>query len=240
MKCKWNFVLGKDSGKTFAPDQKRWTKKTLDCSLLLMLPFDVWNWHDQSCWSLLGTMRRPQELLRHQPQPRMLHHRLAPRTSYFQTSCLIRWRTTICIVVVFQSLSHLQLFVTPWTAPHQASLSFTISQSLLKFMSIEWVMLSKTISFSATLFSFCLQSVPASGSFLMSQLFTTGGQSIGASASTSVLPMSIQDWFPLGLSGFILLSKLFSRVFSSTIIQKHQFFGAQPSFWSISQRNRIY
>ena len=209
MKCKWNFVLGKDSGKTFAPDQKRWTKETLDCSLLLMLPFDVWNWHDQSCCSLLGTMRRPQE----QPQPRMLHHRFAPRTSYFQTSCLIRWRTTICIIVVFQSLSHLQLFVTPWTAPHQASLSFTISQSLLKFMSIEWVMLSKTISFSATLFSFCLQSVPASGSFLMSQLFTTGGQSIGASASASVIS-NMQNSFSLGLTGLISLqSKGLSRVF---------------------------
>ena len=71
---------------------KRWTKETLDCSLLLTLPFDVWD--DQSCCSLLGTMRRPQGLLRHQPEPGMLHHRFAPRTSYFQTSRLIRWCTT--------------------------------------------------------------------------------------------------------------------------------------------------
>ena len=99
-----------------------------------------------------------------------------------------------------------------------------------------------TISSSPTLFSFCLQSVPASGSFLMSQLFTTGGQSIGSSLMLQHQSFQwvFQDWFPLGLTGFILLSKVFSRVFSSTTIQKHQFFGAQPSFWSNSQRNRIY
>ena len=76
-----------------------------------------------------------------------------------------------------------------------------------------------------------LQSFPASGSFQMSRFFTLGDQSIGASAS--VLPMNIQDWFPLGLTGLISLqSKGFSRVFSSTTVWKHQFFGAQPSLWS--------
>ena len=85
-----------------------------------------------------------------------------------------------------------------------------------------------------TISSFCLQSFPASKSFPMSQLFT-GGQSIWASASVSVLPMNIQSWFPLGLTGlFSLLSKGLSRVFSSTTIWKHQFFSAQPSLWSIS------
>ena len=86
-----------------------------------------------------------------------------------------------------------------------------------------------TISSSVIPFS-RFQSFPASGSFLMSQLFTSGGQSIGASAS--VLPMNIQDWFPLGFTGLIsLLSKRLSRVFSSITVQKHQFFSAQPSLW---------
>ena len=79
-------------------------------------------------------------------------------------------------------------------------------------------------------FSFCLQSFPASGSFQMSQLFTLGGQSIGVSASTSVLPVNIPDWFPLGWTGWISLqSKGLSRAFSNTTVQKNQFFGAQLS-----------
>ena len=84
-------------------------------------------------------------------------------------------------------------------------------------------------------FSFCLQSFPASGSFPMSQLFSSGGQSIRVSASASVLPMNIQDWFPLGWTGWISLqSQGLSRVFSNTTVQKHQFFGAQYSLWSNS------
>ena len=82
-----------------------------------------------------------------------------------------------------QLLSHVLLFVTPWTAVHQASLSFPISWSLLKLMSIKSVMPSSAIPFSS-----CLQSFPASGSFQMSQLFASGGRSIGVSASASVLP----------------------------------------------------
>ena len=84
-------------------------------------------------------------------------------------------------------------------------------------------------------FSSCLQSFPASMSFPMSLLFASGDQNIGASASASVLPMNIQGLFPLGLTGLISLqSKGLSRVFSSTLIRKHQFFGAQPSLWSNS------
>ena len=84
-------------------------------------------------------------------------------------------------------------------------------------------------------FSSYLQSLPASGSFLMSQVFMSGGWSIGASASASVLPMNIQGWFPLGLTGLISLkSRGLSRVFSNTTVQKHQFFDAQPSLWSNS------
>ena len=90
-----------------------------------------------------------------------------------------------------------------------------------------------TISSSVTPFSFCPQSFPASGAFPMSWLFPLSGQRIGASAS--VLPMNIQGWFSLGLTGLISLqSKRLSRVFSSTTVRKHQFFGAQPSLWSNS------
>ena len=102
-------------------------------------------------------------------------------------------------VVVVQLLSGVWLFATPFTAAHQASLSFTIFQSLLKLMSIESMMPSNHL----VLFSSCLQSFLASGSFLMSQLFSSGSQSIGALASASVLPMNIQDWFPLQLTGLI-------------------------------------
>ena len=90
-----------------------------------------------------------------------------------------------------------------------------------------------TISSSVIPFT-CLQSFPASVSFPMSQFFTSGGQSIGASASASVLPMNIQDWFTLELTGLISLkSKGLSRVFSSTTVWKHQFFGTQPSLFLI-------
>ena len=92
-----------------------------------------------------------------------------------------------------------------------------------------------TISSSVIPFSSCLQSFPASGSFPMSQPFTSDGQSTGASASASLLPRNIQGWFPVGLTGLISkLSKRLSRVFSSTTVQKHQVFGAQPSLWSNS------
>ena len=92
-----------------------------------------------------------------------------------------------------------------------------------------------TISSSVTLFSSCSQSFPASGSFPMSHFFPSGGQNIGVSASASVLPMNIQDWFPLGWTSWIsLLSKGLSRVFSNTTVQKHPFFGTQLSLESNS------
>ena len=91
------------------------------------------------------------------------------------------------------------------------------------------------ISASVVRFSSCLQSFPASGSFQMSQVFASSGQSIGVSASTSVLPVNTQDWSPLGWTGWISLqSKGLSRVFSNTTVQKHQFFGTQLSLWSHS------
>ena len=191
-----------------------------------------------------------------------------------------------------QLLSHVQLFATPWTAAHQASLSITNSQKvksesevaqlcltlcnpvdcsppgssvhgILQERILEWVAISfsrgssqprdqtqvsriagrcfnlwptssnscplgrwchPTISSSVISFSSRLQSFPASRSFPMRQFFASDGQSIGLSASVSVLPMNIQDWFPLGLTGFISLQfKALSRVLSNTTVQKHQF-----------------
>ena len=136
------------------------------------------------------------------------------------------------IFVVIQLLSCVGLFVTLWTAAHQASLSFTISWSLLKLMSIELVMLSNHLILCCPLL---LQSFSASGSFSMSWFLTSCGHSIGPSASASVLPVSIQGWFPVGLTGLISLpSKGLSRDFSSTTLQKHEFFSVQPSLWSNS------
>ena len=122
-----------------------------------------------------------------------------------------------------QSLSCVQLFATPWIAARQASGSITNSQSSPKPMSIMLVMPS-TISSSVVPFSSCPQSLPASESIPMSQLFAYGGQSIGLSALSSVLPKNTQDWSPLEWTGWISLqSKGLSRVFSNTTVQKHQF-----------------
>ena len=128
-----------------------------------------------------------------------------------------------------QSLSHVQLFATAWTAAHQASLSITNSQSLLKLISIESVMPSNHLILCLP-FSSHFPSIPASESFQMSQFVASGGQNIRVSASTSVLSMNTQDWFPLGWTGWISLqSKGLSRVFSNTTVQKHQFFSTQLS-----------
>ena len=110
--------------------------------------------------------------------------------------------------------------------------SFPVHHQLLELAQTH---VHPTISSSVMPFSFCLQSFPASGSFLMSQFFTSGGQSFGASSLASVLPKNIQDWFPLQLTGLISLrSKGLSRVFSNTTVQKHQFFGVQLSLRSNS------
>ena len=115
----------------------------------------------------------------------------------------------------------------PMDCSRQVSLSFTISWSLLKLMSIKSVMPSNHLVLYYLLL-LLLSMFPALGSFLMSQFFASGGQSIRASAS--VLPMNIQDYFPLGLTRLISLQpKGLSRVFSNTTAQKYQFFGTQPS-----------
>ena len=133
-----------------------------------------------------------------------------------------------------QLLSHVQLFVTPWTAECQASLSITNSQGLLKLMSIESVMPSKHLILCHPLL--LLPSIfPIIRVFSNESDLCIRCQSIGAWASVSVPPMNIQDWLPLVLTGFISLqSKGLWTVYSNTIVQKHQFFSLQPSLWSSS------
>ena len=128
-----------------------------------------------------------------------------------------------------QSLSCVRLFETPRTAAHQASLSITNSQSLLKLMSIKLVMPSNhLILYHPLLLPPSI--FPSIRVFSVSQFFASGGQSIEISTSASVLPMNIQDCFPLGLTCLISLqSKGLSNVFSNTTVQKHQFFGTQLS-----------
>ena len=128
-----------------------------------------------------------------------------------------------------QSLSHIWLFATPWIMACQASLSITSSGVYSNSCPSSW-WCHPAISSSVVPFSSCPQSLQASGCFSMSQLFAWGGQSIGVSASASVLPMNTQDWSTLGWTGWISLqSKGLSRVFSNTTVQKHQFFGTQLS-----------
>ena len=136
--------------------------------------------------------------------------------------CTIHYQSSV------QLLSIVQLFATPWTAARPPCPS-AIPGACSNSCPLSW-WCHPIISSSVIPFSSCLQSFPALGSFQMSQFFASGGQSIGASAS--VLPMNIQDQFPLGGTGWMSLqSKGLSRVFSNTTAQKHQSFGAQPSLW---------
>ena len=142
--------------------------------------------------------------------------------------------TKMLVIVVVQSLSHVQLSVTPWTASLKASLSFTIFWSLLKFMSIESVIPTDYLMLCCP-FPLLPSIFPNIKVFSVSKLFISGDQSIGASASASVLSMNIQGWFSLGLTGLnSLLSKGLSRVFSSTTVWKHQVLRVWPSLWSNS------
>ena len=128
-----------------------------------------------------------------------------------------------------QSLSRVQLFEIPWMQHVRPPRPSPTPRVYSNSCPLSW-WCHPTISSSVVPFSSCLQSFPASESFQMSQFFTSGGQSIGVSASTSVLPMNTQDWFPLGWTGWISLqSKELSRVFSNTTVKKHQFFGTQLS-----------
>ena len=125
--------------------------------------------------------------------------------------------------VQFSSVAQLCLTVTPWIATCQASLPSPTPRAYSISCPLSW-WCHPTISSSVVPFSFCLQSFPASGSFPMNQFFASGGQSIGVSASALILPMNIQDWFPLGLTGWISLqfrglSKVFSRTTELRLIQ---------------------
>ena len=127
-------------------------------------------------------------------------------TVYLSASLFIHSPISVfTFVVVVHLLSCIRFFARPWTAAHQASLSFTTSQSFLKLVSIESVMPSNHLILVP--FSSCLQSFPASRSFSMNQFFMSCGQSTGVSASASVFPITIQDWFPLGWTGLISLLK---------------------------------
>ena len=142
-------------------------------------------------------------------------HPLLPSSFCFRSfpaSGFLQW---VVSSLQLHRLQHSRL-PCPLLSPRVCSSSCPLSQ---------WCHL--TILSSVTPFSLCLQCFSASGSFPMSWLFASGGQSIGVSVSASVLPVNIQDWFPLGLTGWIsLLSKGLSRVFSSNTIWRHQFFGA--------------
>ena len=147
------------------------------------------------------------------------------------------WENIFIISVQFSSvqlLSRVRLFVTPWIAARQASLSITNSRSSLRLTSSsQWC--HPAISSSVVHFSSCPQSLPASEYFPMSQLCTWGRQSTGVSALPSFLPKNTQGSSPLEWTGWISLqSKGLSRVFSNTTVQKHQFRSAQPSSQSNS------
>ena len=131
-----------------------------------------------------------------------------------------------------QLLSHVRLFTTPWTAAHQASLSIINSRSLLTLMSTESVMPSNHPILCYPLL--CLPSIfPSIRVFSNESALHIRWPKYWSSASASILLMNIQDWFPIGLTGLMSLqSRGLSRTFSNTTVQKHQFFGAQPSLWS--------
>ena len=134
-----------------------------------------------------------------------------------------------------RSLSRVWLFATPWTTQLARPLCPSPTPGVHSDSGPLSQWCHPTISSSVVPFSSCPQSFPASVSSQMSQLFASGSQSIGVSASASFLPMNTQDWFPLGWTGWISLqSKGLSRVFSNTTVQKHRSFSAQPSLWSSS------
>ena len=165
-----------------------------------------------SCWNLINLQC-------------CAHFRCTARWFRYRYRCFLKF---FSIIVVVWLLRCALLFVTSWTAAFRLlcpSLSYRVCSDSCP--SSQWC--HPTISSSvAPLFS-CLQSFPTSGSFPMSWLFASGGQSIGASGSASVLPMNIQGWFPLELMGWVSLqSKGLSRVFSNPTVQKPQFFSTQP------------
>ena len=207
------------------------------CHALLqgIFPTQGWNPGLPHCKQILY-------LLSHQGCPRILEWvgSLSLLQRNFPTQEL-NWGLLHCRLILYQlgcilikilvpylaccSVAKLCVFETSWTAALQACLSFTVSLNLLKLMSVESLIPSNHLILCRP-FSSCSQSLPAYILIPMSWLLASGGQSIGVSASASVLPMNIQGWLSLGLTGLIsLLFKGISRVFFSTAVQKHQFFG---------------
>ena len=183
----------------------------------------VWEPGEQRCKFQFEGRRRCDNILQFNVRQAKRHRVLLAQLSV-PLSLTVEWMLPTHI-----QFSSAWFFATQWTAAHQASISITNSQSLLKLMTIESVMSSNHLIFCRPLLLH-LQSFPASGSFPVSQFFTSGGQSIVVSALASVLPMNIQDWFPLGLTGLISLKfKELSKDFSNTTVQKLQFFGTQFS-----------
>ena len=164
-----------------------------------------------------------------------------PLTNITLSSYLVNWSSTNITkipngerVSSVKLFSHFRLFATPRTVACQASLSKPTPRVYPNSCPFSW-WCHPTISSYVDPLSSHLQSFPASGTFQKSQFFASGGQGIAVSASASVLPMSIQDWFPLGWTSLISLqTKGLWRVFSNTTFQKHQFFSAQPSLHSNS------
>ena len=178
------------------------------------------NSRDRGAWQAAGSQRVGQDWATER------NFRICQRAPESQRTSLGLFVCYICC-----SCSAAKSCPTLWPVVCQAPLSLTTPWSLLKFVSIELAMVHNHLILC------CLQGFPASGSFPVSRFFTSGRQSIGASASASasVLPMNIQGWSPLGLTGWISLqSKGLSKVYSITTIWKHQFFSAQPSLWSNS------
>ena len=196
-------------------------------SLNLALGGFLWN---EKCWHLpsvggFSSVKSSKTLLVYP-----LRGTGTPSQGYTVVSWLLL--TGLCIPSLpdsVQLLSCVRLFVTPWTAAHQASLSITNSWSLLKLMSVESVMPSNHLILCCPCLLLPLI-FPSFKVFSNESVFTSGGQNIGVSASTLDLLINIQDWFPWGFTGWISLqSKGLSRVFSNTTVQKHQFFGTQLS-----------
>ena len=191
----------------------------------LVLPMNIQGWFPLGLTSLISLQSKGLSAVFFSTTV-WKHQFFGVQTSLWSNSHIHTWLLVLYSRFLFssvQSLSHVLLFVIPWTAARQASLSLTNSCSLLTLTSIELVMPSHPLSS-------LLQSFPTSQSFPMSWFFASGSQSIAVSASASVLTMNIQDWFPLGWTGLISLqSKRFSRFFSNTTVQKHQFFSIHPS-----------
>ena len=143
----------------------------------------------------------------------------------------LTYKFSLLLFSSVQLLSHVQLYVTPWIAAHQASLFITNSWSLLKLMSIESVMPSNYLILCSHLL-LPPSIFPSIRVFSSKSVLRIRWPNIGISASAPVLPMNIQNWFPLGWTDWIpMQSKGLSRVFSNTTVQKHQFFGVQLSFY---------